>query len=193
MSDTGAVDLDKRRFLTNSTAVIGGIGAAAAAVPFLSSWQPSARAEAAGAPVEVDLSKLQPGERITIEWRGKPVWVLRRTPETLKGLGEIEDKVADPASEQPQQPAYAQNQHRSVNPEFLVLVGLCTHLGCVPVFQPEVTADWNGGFYCPCHGSRFDLAGRVYKSVPAPINLEVPPYQFLTDTRIVIGQDGGVA
>lgn len=193
MSDTGAVDLDKRRFLTNSTAVIGGIGAAAAAVPFLASWKPSARAEAAGAPVEVDLSKLQPGERITIEWRGKPVWVLRRTPETLAALNKDDAKVADPASDKPQQPSYAQNQHRSINPEFLVLVGLCTHLGCVPVFQPEVTADWNGGFYCPCHGSRFDLAGRVFKSVPAPINLEVPPYQFLTDTRIVIGEDGGVA
>lgn len=193
MSDTGAVDLDKRRFLTNSTAVIGGLGAAAAAVPFLSSWKPSARAEAAGAPVEVDLSKLQLGERITIEWRGKPVWILRRTPETLAALQTIDDKVADPASEKPQQPAYAQNEYRSINPEFLVLVGLCTHLGCVPVYQPEVTADWNGGFYCPCHGSRFDLAGRVFKSVPAPINLEVPPYVFLTDTSIRIGEDGGVA
>lgn len=193
MSDTGAVDLDKRRFLTNSTAVIGGLGAAAAAVPFLSSWKPSARAEAAGAPVEVDLSKLQLGERITIEWRGKPVWILRRTPETLAALTTIDDKVADPASEKPQQPAYAQNEYRSINPEFLVLVGLCTHLGCVPVYQPEVTADWNGGFYCPCHGSRFDLAGRVFKSVPAPINLEVPPYVFLTDTSIRIGEDGGVA
>lgn len=183
------VDHDRRRFLTGATSVVGGIGAVGLAVPFAASFKPSARAEAAGAPVEVDISKLQPGERVTIEWRGKPVWVLRRPPEMLARLQKGDELVSDPASEKNQQPAYAANPHRSINPEFLVLVGLCTHLGCVPVFKPEVEADFDGGFFCPCHGSKFDLAGRVYKSVPAPVNLEVPPYRYLSETRLMIGED----
>lgn len=185
------MDDDKRRFLIGATSTVGGIGAVAVAVPFLKSWAPSARAEAAGAPVSVDISKLQLGERLTIEWRGKPVWIVRRTQEVLSAIEAGDDKVSDPNSEKPMQPAYAANKHRSIDPEFLVLVGLCTHLGCVPTYQPEVEAG-AGQFYCPCHGSIFDLAGRVYKGKPAPVNLEVPPYHFIADsnnTRLIIGLD----
>lgn len=182
------VDHDKRRFLANSTAVVGGIGAVAAAVPFLKSWAPSARAKAAGAPVSVDIGNLQPGERLTVEWRGKPVWIVRRTPEVLAAIEAGDEKVTDPNSEDPMQPTYATNKHRSINPEYLVLIGLCTHLGCVPTYQPEVEAG-AGQFYCPCHGSIFDLAGRVYKNKPAPVNLEVPAHHYTADTTLVIGTD----
>lgn len=189
------VDPRRRRFLTGTATVIGGIGAGFAAVPFISSFQPSARAKAIGAPVEVDISKLEPGQRIIQKWRGKPVWIVRRTPEMLEGLKDFAPEVLrDPESEKSAQPAYARNAWRSENPEFLVLVGVCTHLGCSPSFVPEMDAagmgsPWKGGFFCPCHGSKFDLAGRVYMGVPAPSNLEVPPYQFLGETRLVIGVD----
>ncbi|OOZ42954.1 ubiquinol-cytochrome c reductase iron-sulfur subunit [Solemya elarraichensis gill symbiont] len=191
-------DLKKRRFLTATTAVIGAVGAVGVAVPFLKSWNPSTRAKAAGAPVEADISKMEPGQLIRVKWRGKPVWIVRRTDKALEDMKTLEGKLADPNSEAPQQPAYAQNGHRSRKPEYLVAVGICTHLGCSPAFRPEVAPadlgpDWLGGFYCACHGSRFDLAGRVYKGVPAPTNLVIPPYQFLNDNLVLIGDDGGAA
>jgi ubiquinol-cytochrome c reductase iron-sulfur subunit len=197
MSD-GGVNTSRRRFLTVATATVGGAGVVGVAVPFLGSWNPSAKAQAAGAPVKADISKLMPGEMVTIEWRGKPVFVVRRTAEQLANLAKLNDAVADPQSERPQQPAYIHGIERSVKPEYLVLVGLCTHLGCSPKIRPEVAPadlgkDWLGGFFCPCHGSRFDLSGRVFKGVPAPANLEVPPYRFESDTVLVIGEDSKVA
>lgn len=187
------VDRKRRRFLTAATTVVGGAGCAFAAVPFIASFQPSARTRAIGAPIEIDIGKLAPGQMITDKWRGKPVWVVRRTPEMLARLAELEPRLRDPASEEPQQPAYAANQYRSIKPEFLVVVGICTHLGCSPTYVPEpdgeLGEDWLGGFFCPCHGSRFDLAGRVYKGVPAPANLEVPPYTFISDNVILVGAD----
>ena len=188
------LDQGKRRFLLTATTVASGVAAGAAAVPFVVSMMPSERAKAAGAPVEVDISKLEPGQKMIVEWRGKPVWIVRRTPEMLNTVKADAEKVADPASERSQQPAYAKNEFRSAKPEYLVVVGICTHLGCSPVdrlqAQPEPFAsDWRGGFYCPCHGSLFDLAGRVYKNKPAPDNLAVPPYKFLSDTKLVIGED----
>ena len=191
---TYKVDSERRRFLTGTVAVVGGAGAAAVAVPFLASWTPSERAKAAGAPVQVDVSKLEPGQRTTVEWRKKPVWIVRRTPEMLATLNDVESRLADPNSERPQQPDYVVNEFRSLNPEFLVMLGVCTHLGCAPAFRPEVSdvtmgADWLGGFFCPCHGSRFDLSGRVYSGQPAPSNMEVPPYKFLDDNTVLIGED----
>ncbi|OOZ74809.1 ubiquinol-cytochrome c reductase iron-sulfur subunit [Solemya velum gill symbiont] len=191
-------DLKKRRFLTATTAVIGAVGAVGVAVPFLKSWNPSTRAKAAGAPVEANISKMEPGQLIRVKWRGKPVWVVRRTEKNLEDMKTLDDKLADPASDLPQQPEYAKNAHRSRKPEYLIAVGICTHLGCSPTFRPEVAPadlgpDWLGGFYCACHGSRFDLAGRVYKGVPAPTNLVIPPYQFISDNLLLIGQDGGAA
>jgi ubiquinol-cytochrome c reductase iron-sulfur subunit len=187
-------DKDKRRFLVAATSVAGGVAAGASAVPFVASMMPSERAKAAGAPVEVDIANLAPGELRTVEWRGKPVWIVRRTPEMLETVKKNEGNVADPASRKPMQPGYAQNQYRSIKPEYLVVVGICTHLGCSPVDKFKAGAEafdanWQGGFYCPCHGSLFDLAGRVYKNRPAPDNLEVPPHKFLSDTRILIGED----
>jgi len=189
------VDRGKRRFLVAATSVMGGVAGVAVAVPFVMSMNPSARARAAGAPVEQDISKVEPGMMITVEWRGKPVWIVHRTPEMLASLPKIDSEVADPQSSVKQQPDYAKNEARSIKPEFLVLVGICTHLGCSP--SQKLTAgvdsglgsDWPGGFFCPCHGSKFDLAGRVFKGVPAPINLEVPPYAYLSDTRLIIGSD----
>ena len=191
----GGVDQGRRRFLSASTAVVGAVGAAFTAVPFVASWTPSARARAIGAPVTVDYGKLEPGMLMRVKWRGKPVWVVRRTPEALASLKEIRGSLRDPGSKEEQQPAYAQNEYRSREPEVLVLVGLCTHLGCSPTMVKPSDAhslgdDWKGGFYCPCHGSKFDFAGRVYKSVPAPTNLEVPPHHFLGDSGLVIGDDG---
>jgi ubiquinol-cytochrome c reductase iron-sulfur subunit len=189
------LDQGKRRFLVAATSVAGGIAGAAAAVPFVASMLPSERAKAAGAPVEADIGNLAPGEMTRVEWRGKPVWIVRRTPEMLETVKQSESKVADPRSERNKEltPEYARNEFRSIKPEYLVVVGICTHLGCSPVdkfkAQPEAFAsDWKGGFYCPCHGSLFDLAGRVYKNKPAPDNLEVPPHKFLSDSRIVIGE-----
>lgn len=188
------LDQGKRRFLLTATTVAGGMAGAAAAVPFVASMLPSERAKAAGAPVEVDLSDLQPGQKKIVEWQGKPVWIVRRTPEMLKAIAADDARVADPQSIRSKQPPYAKNEFRSLKPDYLVLVGICTHLGCSPVdrlqAQPEQFAsDWNGGFYCPCHGSLFDLAGRVYKNKPAPDNLTVPPYKFLSETKVVIGED----
>src|SRR5882672_10614508 len=191
----GTVDRGKRRFLVAATSVAGGVAGVAAAVPFVMSMSPSARARAAGAPVEVDISKVEPGMMITIEWRGKPVWIVHRTPEMLASLPKIDSDVADPKSVVKQQPDYARNEARSIKPEYLVLVGICTHLGCSPSQKLQAGLDsgmgseWPGGFFCPCHGSKFDLAGRVFKGVPAPINLEVPPYAYLSDTRLIVGAD----
>jgi ubiquinol-cytochrome c reductase iron-sulfur subunit len=187
-------DQGKRRFLLAATTVACGGAGAAAAVPFVASMLPSERAKAAGAPVEVDLSDLQPGQKKIVEWRGKPVWIVRRTPDMMKMIELDADKVADPDSKRSEQPAYAKNAYRALKPDYLVVVGICTHLGCSPVdrLAPEpqpFASDWHGGFYCPCHGSLFDLAGRVYKNKPAPDNLPVPPYKFVGDTRIVIGED----
>ena len=190
------VNNGKRRFLVVATSVAGGAAAVAVAVPFVASMFPSARAKAAGAPVEVDISKVEPGMMIRAEWRSKPVWIVHRTSDMLEGLKKVDNRVADPDSERPMQPAYAKNEYRSRKPEWLVLVGICTHLGCSPSDKLKAGPDsglgeeWPGGFFCPCHGSKFDLAGRVFKDVPAPTNLEVPKYQFLTDTRLVIGEDG---
>ena len=189
------VDKGKRGFLVAATSVVGGVAAGAAAVPFAGSMFPSERAKAAGAPVEADISKLAPGEIQIIEWRGKPVWIVRRTKEMLEGIQKDNSLVADPQSEVPQQPAYAKNEFRSIKPEIAVLEGVCTHLGCSPQYKSaeakgEMGQDWNGGFYCPCHGSKFDFAGRVFKGSPAPVNLTVPPYKFVGDARIVIGDDG---
>ena len=182
----------RRKFLVAVTSVAGGIAGVAIATPFMMSMMPSERAKAAGAPVEVDISKLEPGMLLMVEWRGKVVWVLNRTPEMLETLVKVENELADPNSEKPQQPEYAQNRTRSIKPEILVTEGVCTHLGCSPVFRKEIAPadlgpDWLGGFFCPCHGSKFDLAGRVYKSVPAPTNMVVPPHVYLSDSRLLIG------
>jgi ubiquinol-cytochrome c reductase iron-sulfur subunit len=192
--DGQKVDARKRKFLIAATSAVGGVAVAGVAVPLVMSMLPSARAKAAGAPVEVDISKIEPGMLLTVEWRGKPVWIVNRTPEMLDLLGKHDDQLVDPNSEQPQQPAYCKNPTRSIKPEFLVAVGICTHLGCSPTYRKEVGAadlgaDWPGGFFCPCHGSRFDLAARVFKNVPAPINLLIPPYQYLSDARLLIGVD----
>ncbi len=187
-------DQGKRQFLVAATTVAGGVAAGVAAVPFVASMLPSERAKAAGAPVEVDLSTLAPGERVTIEWQGKPVWIVRRTKEMLDTIRGNDGNVADPQSKKKMQPEYATNEMRAIKDEYLVVVGICTHLGCSPVskFAKQAEAfdpNWQGGFYCPCHGSLFDLAGRVYKNKPAPDNLVVPPHKYLSDTRIVIGED----
>ena len=188
------VDQGRRRLLTAATALTGGIGVVFVATPFLASWKPSARAKAMGAPIEIDVSKLEPGSMLKVEWRGKPVWVVRRTPAMLKQLEAAVPFLADPASDGSVQPAYAKNEARAIKPEYLVVLGVCTHLGCSPLPKFEaadvtVSADWPGGFYCPCHGSKFDLSGRVFKGVPAPSNLAVPPYSFVSDGRILGGAD----
>jgi len=196
MTDDDVVDSSRRHFLTVATLATGAVGAGLVAVPFISSLNPSARAQALGAPVEVPLGSIQPGEMIRIIWRGKVVYVLRRTKEMLARLKGHDDNLRDPASEVvEQQPDYAVNEARSVKPEYLVLVGSCTHLGCAPIedFEVRPTESWSGGFFCPCHGSKFDLAGRVYKGVPAPTNLVVPPHRFVSDDLILIGQDTGAA
>lgn len=185
----------KRRSLLIATGVAGGAATVAAAAPFVASMLPSARAKAAGAPIEVELAGLDVGKLRTEEWRGKPIWVLRRSPEMLATLPKLEDRLADPNSVQSEQPKYCQNETRSIKPEFLVLIGICTHLGCSPTKKLEgggasgLGEDWPGGFFCPCHGSRFDLAGRVFKDVPAPTNLVIPQHTYLSDTRILIGED----
>jgi len=188
------VDRGRRQLLTVATTLTGAVGVAFAAAPFLASWKPSARAKALGAPVEIDISKLEPGAMLKIEWRGKPVWVVRRTPAMLGTLGMLDPLLADPSSEQSKQPEYAKNNARAVNPEYFVVLGVCTHLGCAPMsrFEPgdaDLGADWPGGFYCPCHGSKFDLSGRVFRGVPAPTNLEIPPYTFADSGHILIGVD----
>ncbi len=195
MSVDQKVDAGRRQLLLVTSAA-GGVGAVAAAVPFVASLTPSERAKAAGAPVEVDISKLGPGQMMTVEWRGKPVWIINRTKEMLESLKKTDGEVSDPKSDKPMQPEYAKNETRSIKPEILVAVGICTHLGCSPSdkfktgAESGVSADWAGGFLCPCHGSTFDMAGRVYKSKPAPDNLEIPPHKYLADTKILIGEDG---
>jgi ubiquinol-cytochrome c reductase iron-sulfur subunit len=193
--DKAGVKNGKRRFLLAASSVAGGAAAAAVAIPFLWSMAPSARARAAGAPVEVDISKVEPGMMIRAEWRGKPVWIVHRTAEMIESLKGVQGDVADPESRRSLQPEYAANEYRSRKPEWLVLVGICTHLGCSPTAKLQAGPasglgdGWAGGFFCPCHGSKFDLAGRVFKNVPAPTNLEVPEHQFVSDTRLLIGED----
>ena len=194
MSNEQKVNCGRRRLVV-ATAAVGGAGGLAALVPFVSSMLPSERAKAAGAPVEVDISKLEPGQMMTVEWRGKPVWIINRTKEMLATLGPLKDQMADPESKKPMQPDYIKGETRSIKPEIMVAVGICTHLGCSPTQKFKAGASegmdgaWVGGFLCPCHGSTFDFSGRVYKSKPAPDNLEVPPHMYLTDTRILIGED----
>nr|WP_298167925.1 ubiquinol-cytochrome c reductase iron-sulfur subunit [uncultured Pseudomonas sp.] len=193
MSNDG-VNAGRRRFLVAATSVVGAAGAVGAAVPFVGSWFPSAKAKAAGAPVKVNVSKIEPGQQMVAEWRGQPVFIVRRTEEILKNLATLEPKLADPESKDSVQPTYVDPRVRSIRPELLLLVGLCTHLGCAPSFRPEVApadlgAEWVGGYFCPCHGSRYDLAGRVYKAQPAPLNLPVPPHTYESDDVIVIGVD----
>lgn len=188
------VDEVKRAMLTSTVAAIGGVGVVATAVPFVESWQPSAKTQAAGAPVEVDLTDMQPRDLKVVQWRRKPVWVLRRDAEELASLEKVEDNLRDPESQNADQPAYIKGRERSLKPEYLVLVGVCTHLGCSPTYRPEsapqdLGPDWVGGFLCPCHGGRYDLAGRVFKGVPPPKNLAVPPYRFVDDTTLIIGED----
>ncbi len=196
--ENSLVDNSRRRLLTIATTGVGLLGTAALIVPFAGSLSPSEKAKAAGAPVEVDISQLEPGQQLTVEWRGKPVWIIKRTREILDMLPSIDGRLIDPDSESDQQPEYAQNTYRSIREEILVLVGICTHLGCSPKYQPEIGAvsfddDWKGGFLCACHGSKFDLAGRVFSGAPAPTNLVVPPHQYLTDTVLLIGDDGEAA
>ncbi len=201
MADSGSntVDTKRRRMLIAATSVVGAAGTAAFAAPLLISWMPSERAKAAGAPVEVNISKIEPGQLLRVIWRGKPVWVVNRTKQMLADLPANVTLLADPDSAvEAQQPAYAKNPTRSIKEEMLVLIGICTHLGCSPTYRPEVAvadmgANWKGGFFCPCHGSKFDLAGRVYKNVPAPTNLVVPPYFYKSDNVILVGEDGGAA
>ncbi len=194
MSDalTQSVDDKKRRFLLVAASAVGGVGVVAAATPFVMSFWPSARARAAGAPVEVDLTKVEPGQLITVEWRGQVCWALNRTPAMMATLPKLDSRLADPNSNHSIQPADCKNEHRSFKPEMWIAVGICTHLGCSPTFRPDVAPadlgpDWLGGFFCPCHQSKFDLAGRVYRGVPAPTNLVVPPHRYVSDTKVVIG------
>ena len=187
------VDQSKRQFLTSALTVVGAVGTGYLAVPFLAQMQPSAKAMAAGAPVEIDISKMEPGQLIRVAWRGKPVWILNRPPQILETLKTLDNELRDPLSHESIQPESSKNQLRSIKPEIFVAVGLCTHLGCSPTFRPEIAPHdlgdkWKGGFFCPCHGSWFDLAGRVYRGVPAPTNLEIPPYRFITDTQLIVGE-----
>ena len=189
-------DLERRHFLTAATTIAGGVGVVGAAIPFVASFNPSARARALGAPVEVDISKVEPGALIKVEWRGRAIMILNRTQEMLGTLADMMPVLADPGSEVSLQPEFAANEHRSLRPEILVVEGVCTHLGCAPIPRFEVApadlgADWVGGFYCPCHGSKFDLSGRVFSGVPAPTNLTVPPYSFLSDGTLLIGSETG--
>ncbi len=186
------VNQGRRRFLTGTTAVVGGIGAAFAAVPFVKSWEPSERARNAGAPVLQDISKIEPGQKLSVLWRGSPVWIVNRTKAMLDTLPSLKDRLRDPDSLASDQPKYAQNVDRSIKPEWLVMIGICTHLGCSPEYVPEIKPepfdpDWKGGFFCPCHKSRYDISGRVFQGVPAPLNMAVPPYKFVDDTHILIG------
>jgi len=192
---TDGVNHSRRRMLIGSTAAVGAVGAAFVATPFVKSWNPSAKAKAAGAPVSADISQLEPGQQMVVEWRGKPVWVVRRSKEALADLDKVTDYLSDPLSAESLQPEFAQNKYRTPEgkEEYIILVGICTHLGCSPTYRPEIApADlgqsWRGGFFCPCHGSTYDMAGRVYKGVPAPTNLEVPPYKYINDSVVVIGE-----
>ncbi len=191
------VNSGRRKFLTLTTGVVGGVGAVAVAVPFVKSWSPSEKAKAAGAPVAVDISKIQPGQLIRVEWRGKPVWIVSRTQKIIDELATLDGQLRDPKSEEPQQPEYAVNPGRSLKPEIFIAVGLCTHLGCSPSYLPDSFSEQvegvESGFFCPCHGSKFDMAGRVFQNVPAPLNLVIPPHHYTSDTTILIGLDKGDA
>lgn len=189
---TDDIDTERRQFLTAATTVIGGIGLGLAAVPFIGSWLPSSKAQALGAPIDVDLTKIELGQKLTVPWRGQPIFVVHRTKEEVAELPSLNGLLRDPLSKEPQQPSYITELYRSIKPEYVVLVGICTHLGCVPLYKPtpgSVQPDWKGGFFCPCHGSLYDLAGRVYKGVPAPTNLVVPPYKFISDTVLRVGEN----
>lgn len=192
--DNHEINQGRRRFLVLTTAGAGGLAAAGVAAPFVASWFPSEKAKAAGAPVEIDVSKLEAGQILTAEWQGKPIWVVNRTDQQLKDLKGLNGVLTDPNSEVNHQPEDCKNETRSIKPNVLVAIGICTHLGCSPTYRPDVApadlgADWKGGFFCPCHGSKFDMAGRVYKGVPAPTNLVVPPYKYLSDTTVLVGED----
>jgi ubiquinol-cytochrome c reductase iron-sulfur subunit len=192
LDNPNKLDKGRRRFLTTATTVIGGIGAAFVAYPFISYWSPSEKTKALGAPVDVDISKIELGQKITVPWRGQPIFVVYRTSESLKLLPKVDKELRDPNSNESVQPPYCKNEYRSIKENILVLVGICTHLGCVPVYKPEVGSiepGWEGGFFCPCHGSKYDMAGRVYKGVPAPLNLAIPPYKYVSETIIRIGDD----
>jgi ubiquinol-cytochrome c reductase iron-sulfur subunit len=196
--NTHGVDKGRRRVLVAATSVVGAIGAGFVAVPFISSMNPSAKARAAGAPVQADVSKLEPGALLRVKWRGQPIWVVSRTDAMLESLPTLDPKLTDPESLVTQQPEYCQNPTRAINPAYFVAIGICTHLGCSPTYRPEVApddlgAEWKGGWFCPCHGSKFDLAGRVYKGVPAPTNLVIPKHTYLNETTILIGEDEGAA
>jgi ubiquinol-cytochrome c reductase iron-sulfur subunit len=189
---TDQIDKSRRCFLRAATTAVGGIGLAAASVPFFSYWMPSADTEAAAAPMKIDISALKPREQLTVPWRGMPIWVIKRDQEMLDSLSKSENFLRDPLCEQNQQPAYCKNTNRSIKPEIFLAIGICTHLGCVPTYRPDVASiapDWLGGFYCPCHGSKYDLSGRVYQNVPAPLNLKIPRHMYISDTEIVIGED----
>lgn len=195
---TDEIDDSRRHFLTVATVVVGAVGTVMAAVPFVSSMEPSARAKALGGPVDIDVSKIDPGAQIKAKWRGTPVWVVQRPQAVIDGLAKIDDRLRDPNSKEDQQPANCKNEYRSIKPSLFVVVGICTHLGCSPRYVPQpddpsVGMDWPGGFFCPCHGSKYDMAGRVFKGVPAPLNLKVPPYKFLSDGLIRVGEDQGTA
>ena len=186
------MDKERRQFLTKATTLIGGIGAACVSIPFISSWAPSAKTKAMGAPVQLDISKLEPGQKITVAWRGQPVFVVNRTAQALKDIQALTDHLRDPDSSLSVQPKYIKGPYRSIKENILIIVGICTHLGCVPVYKPEagsVESAWLSGFFCPCHGSKYDMAGRVYKGVPAPLNLPIPPHRYVNDTVVLIGED----
>lgn len=188
------INYGRRRFLTLATSAAGGVAVVGVAVPFVGSWFPSERAKALGAPVEIDITKIEAGQLLTVAWQGKPVWVLNRTPEQIKSLGEVAGDLLDPESEAKQQPDYCKNATRAIKDQWWVCVGVCTHLGCSPTYRPDIAPadlgpNWKGGFFCPCHGSKFDLAGRVYKGMPAPSNLVIPPYKFKSETVILVGDD----
>jgi ubiquinol-cytochrome c reductase iron-sulfur subunit len=192
------INESRRHFLTVATVVAGAVGVVAVAVPFVSSMEPSARAKALGGPVDIDISKIEEGGQVKAKWRGKPTWVVQRPAAAIAALPKVDDRLRDPASKEDQQPKYCKNESRSIKPELFVVVGICTHLGCSPQYKPqpndpEVGMDWPGGFFCPCHGSKYDLAGRVFKGVPAPLNLQVPPHKYMSDSVIRIGEDQGAA
>lgn len=192
VSVTDVIDQKRRCFLRRATTVVGGAGLAMAAVPFVQYWLPSADTEAAAEPIKIDISKLKPREQLTVPWRSMPIWIIRRDAEMLASLDKLTDTLRDPLSEYNQQPDYCKNVHRSIKPDFFIAIGICTHLGCVPTYRPDVASvdpSWLGGYYCPCHGSKYDLAGRVYKDVPAPLNLKIPRHMYVSDTEIVVGED----
>jgi len=192
MTKEDKIDQDRRCFLRRATATVGGLGLAAASIPFITYWMPSADTEAAAAPMKVDISKLTAGQQLTVPWRSMPIWIINRTPEMISTLPKLDSKLRDPQSLENQQPSYCKNEYRAIKPEIFVAIGICTHLGCVPTYRPDpggVSPDWLGGFYCPCHGSKYDLAGRVFQGVPAPLNLKIPRHKYISDTEILIGED----